>query len=580
MSTLRELQARIFDKINPAVRFSVTRYVLAIGFFVAVAAFGLISTRNLGVDLLPTVNIPVVVVNTTFPGASPSVVEEQVSQVIENAVSSLSGITTMKSTSVLGSSRVVVNFDPDTDRFADTNQVAALVSAVARTFPNGASAPSVQTFDPNALPIIQFGILARGASLDDVGSYASNDLTPVLQRVDGVANIQVDGAPARQFQVLLNPNQLEYYRLNPQAVTTAVMDSAMNQTIGTVSSNRQTVTYSTKSQPEDIAQIASILVDPGRGIRVRDLGAVRDVPVPTTFARVNGQPVVLVSIQKTTESNAVAVVQNVRDLLASTPLPEGYSVTLSNDTTTPIKASIHSTYRELIVTGIVVAVICLLFLGKLNTAISVILAIPIALSAAPVLYNLAGFNFNLVSLLALIVAIGVVVDDSIVVAENVERYRLHGLLSKDSVLKGASEVFSAVVAASLSLLAVLLPVSFIGGFIGRYIMQFSLGLAAAVFFSLLEAVLFLTVRLAYTPDSKALDWMDFLEAVRAPGQSFRWGFQGFQEAPRHLLRPGIAARAVSFFTGTGGSWPCLVYPAGPLAPVLLREDSLLTSSRP
>ncbi len=135
MSTLRDLQAKIFDRINPAVQFSVTRYVLSIGFFVAVAAFGLISTMNLGVDLLPSVNIPVVVVNTTFPGASPSVVEQQVSQVIENAVSTLSGITTMKSTSVLGSSRVVISFDPDTDRFADTNQVAALVSAVARSFP-------------------------------------------------------------------------------------------------------------------------------------------------------------------------------------------------------------------------------------------------------------------------------------------------------------------------------------------------------------------------------------------------------------------------------------------------------------
>ena len=144
----------------------------------------------------------------------------------------------------------------------------------------------------------------------------------------------------------------------------------------------------------------------------------------------------------------------------------------------------------------------LLFLGKLNTAFSVILAIPIALSASPVLYKLAGFSFNLVSLLALIIAIGIVVDDSIVVSENVERYRAMGFGLKESVLKGASEVFSAVVAASLSLLSVLLPVSFIGGFIGAYLQQFSLGLAAAVAFSLLEAVLFLTVRLAYTPESK------------------------------------------------------------------------------
>jgi hydrophobic/amphiphilic exporter-1 (mainly G- bacteria), HAE1 family len=525
MSTLRDLQAKVFDRINPAVRFSVTRYVLSIGFFVAVVAFGLISTRNLGVDLLPAVNIPVVVVNTSFPGASPPVVEEQVSQVLENAVSTLSGITTMKSTSVLGFSRVVISFDPDTDRFADTNQVAALVSAAARSLPNGVSAPSVQTYDPNALPILQLGILATGASLEDVGSYAENDLTPILQRVDGVANIQLDGAPQRQFQVLLNPNKLGYYRVNPQQVTGAVAGSALNQSIGTVSSNGQTITFSTQSSPEDIAQISSILVDATRGIRVSDLGAVRDVPQPTTFARVNGRPVALVSIQKTTESNAVAVVQNVRDLLAVTPLPSGYSIVVSNDTTEPIKASIRSTYRELIITGIVVAMVCLLFLGRLNTALSVILAIPIALSAAPVLYKLAGFNFNQVSLLALIVAVGIVVDDSIVVAENVERYRLMGYSLKDSVLKGASEVFSAVVAASLSLISVLLPVSFIGGFVGHYLMQFSLGLAAAVLFSLFEAVLFLTVRLAYTPDARPRGWKDLGEAVRSPGREMQWGLR-------------------------------------------------------
>ncbi len=172
----------------------------------------------------------------------------------------------------------------------------------------------------------------------------------------------------------------------------------------------------------------------------------------------------------------------------------------------------------------------LLFLGKLNTAISVILAIPIALSASPVLYKLAGFSFNLVSLLALIIAIGIVVDDSIVVSENVERYRAMGFSLKESVLKGASEVFSAVVAASLSLLSVLLPVSFIGGFIGAYLQQFSLGLAAAVAFSLLEAVLFLTVRLAYTPEIEnpelgrlRASWIQLPDAIR-------WGLRVWRKA--------------------------------------------------
>ena len=149
-----------------------------------------------------------------------------------------------------------------------------------------------------------------------------------------------------------------------------------------------------------------------------------------------------------------------------------------------------------------------------------ILAVPIALSAAPVLYNLAGFTLNLVSMLAMIVAIGIVVDDSIVVAENVERYRAMGFTQKEAVLKGASEIFSAVVAATLSLLSVLIPVSFIGGIIGQFLRQFALGLAAAVGFSLLEAVLFLTVRLAYTPErtghSTGVTWRKASECSATP----------------------------------------------------------------
>src|SRR5208337_3463996 len=204
-------------------------------------------------------------------------------------------------------------------------------------------------------------------------------------------------------------------------------------------------------------------------------------------------------------------------------------------------------YHELFITALVVALIVLLFLGKLNTALSVILAIPIALSASPVLYRMAGFSLNQVSLLALITAIGIVVDDSIVVSENVERYLAMGFSLKESVLRGASEVFSAVVAASLSLLSVLLPVSFIGGFIGAYIQQFSLGMAAAVAFSLLEAVLFLTVRLAYAPELKDLTWKDFLHSwIRLP-ESIRWGLKSWRKAAG-IIGGLIAAALILGFT--------------------------------
>ena len=529
MNTLRNYEAKVFNKINPLVNFSVTRYVLAVGIFVAVAIFGIVSIRGLGVDLLPNIVIPAVVVRTSYPGATPSVMDLQVTQVIENVVSTVSGITDINSFSSQGISRVILTFDPSTDKYADANQVATAVSAAVRNLPANVTAPTIQTFDPNSAPVIQFGLAGQGTDLADVNDYVQNVLGPSLERIDGVATVLTDGGPSKQFEVLLNPDRLRYYNLAPQDVVSAISNSALQMPIGTIVKNNNSLTFSTQNQPTDISQIAQTLVDSNRGIRVDQVGSVWGTPAATDYARVNGRPEVLVSVQKTTDANAVAVAAAVRKTLAATTLPSGYGIEISNDTTGPIQASVDSTYHELFITAIVVAIIVLLFLGKLNTALSVIFAIPIALSAAPVLYRLAGFSFNLVSLLALIIAIGIVVDDSIVVSENVERYRAMGFSLRDSVLRGASEVFSAIVAASLSLLSVLLPVSFIGGFIGSYLQQFSLGLAAAVAFSLLEAVLFLTVRLAYTPESKSLTWGDFVRSFVQLPDAIRWGFRSWRK---------------------------------------------------
>ncbi|HYW82958.1 MAG TPA: efflux RND transporter permease subunit, partial [Spirochaetia bacterium] len=423
--------------------------------------------------------------------------------------------------------------------YADANQVATAVAAAVRNLPTNVTTPTIQTFDPNSTPVIQFGLAGQGADLADVNDYVQNSMGPLLERVDGVATVLTDGGPSKQFEVLLSPDRLRYYNLTPQDVVGAITSSALQMPIGTIVKNNNALTFSTQNQPANLAQIAQTLVDSGRGIRVDQVGSVWGAPAATNYARVNGRPMVLVSVQQTTDSNAVAVAAGVRKALAGINLPSGYQITVSNDTTGPIRASVASTYHELFITAIVVALIVLLFLGKLNTAFSVILAIPIALSASPVLYRLAGFSFNLVSLLALIIAIGIVVDDSIVVSENVERYRAMGFNLRDSVMRGASEVFSAVVAASLSLLSVLLPVSFIGGFIGSYLQQFSLGLAAAVAFSLLEAVLFLTVRLAYTPESKSLSWGDFLRSWVQLPDAIKWGLRVWKKALGIIV--GLAA---------------------------------------
>ncbi len=525
----RALQQKLWDKVNPIVGFSVTRYVLSIGIFVGVVVFGFISTRSLGVDLLPTITIPVVSVNTTYTGASPDSVDRQVTQVVEGALAQVSGVSSISSTSSTGRSRVTLEFETGTNQNSAVNQVASLVASAARGLPTGANTPTVQSFNPNAAAILQFGVTGGKASLDDVYDYADNVLTPLLQRVDGVADVTLTGGSQRQVKVLLDANLLSSFGITPAQVSSAISSSNVNSSIGTITKDNDTLTYTTNSTLTSTSDIAGVVVDNARGIRVSDLGEVQASNTTDSYTRVNGLPVVLVAIQQTAGSNAVSVVDGVKSVIAKTKLPANYAVTYSNDTTGPIRSAISSTTHELWVTALVVALVTLLFLGRLNTAFTVIAAIPISLAGAPILYNLLGFTFNQVSLLALIVAIGIVVDDSIVVAENVERYRALGYDRKEAVLRGASEVFSAVAAASLSLLAVLIPVSFTAGIVGEYVKQFALGLSAAVLLSWLEALLFLTVRMAYTPDSHQLTWRDLGKSFAAAPARFLGGLASVRQ---------------------------------------------------
>jgi HAE1 family hydrophobic/amphiphilic exporter-1 len=310
MSAFRDLETKVFERVNPLVRFSVTRYVLAVGLFIAVVAFGLISTLTLGVDQFPNINIPVVAVTTLYPGATPSVIDQQVTKVIENIVSSVKGVTDIESSSSTGASQVIIFFDQNSDQNTDANQVAAQVSAAVRQLPSGVDPPTVQTYDPNNFPILQFGIAGQGANLADVADYVQNDLAPVLTLVSGVANIKVDGGPTRTFQVLLDPNKLQSYNLTPQQIVNAIKMSAINRPIGTFASHNNSMAFVTENVPESVNQIGRIMVDPARSVMVNDISAVRDLPVPTNYARVNGKPVVLVSVLQTPTSNAVAVVDS------------------------------------------------------------------------------------------------------------------------------------------------------------------------------------------------------------------------------------------------------------------------------
>ncbi len=512
-------------RINPAIGFSVSRYVFSIGIFVAVVLLGLISIPKLGVDLLPNFSVPVLAVSTTYAGATPDQVDLNISRKIEDALSTLSGVSDISSTSVSGRSAVIITYANGTDIDSAANAVSQAVAGIRGLLPSSADAPVVQKFDPNAQPIITLSLLGGAARISDLNTYATDTLKPLLERQTGVADVSVSGGPSRQVQVLLDPQALQSYNLTPARVIASIQASALDLPAGNISQNGSSVGFSTRATPTSTADVQNILVDSQRGVRVSDIGTVRDTAEnASSYARLNGKPAVLISIRKASGSNSVSVADSVRAASEKLRLPAGYQLLAASDDTRQTKSSVNDTYKEFFIGIAAVGFVVLLFLGRLNTVFAVVLAIPISVSAAPLLYSLMGFTFNIISLLAIIVAIGIVVDDSIVVAENVQRYRDQGYGLVRSVLIGGSEVFSAVTAASFSLLAVLIPLSFMPGILGQFFRQFGLGLAAAITLSWLESLLFLTVRMAYTTDSRPISWRGFGQRLTRLPEMVRWAY--------------------------------------------------------
>ncbi|MDX2005180.1 MAG: efflux RND transporter permease subunit [Meiothermus sp.] len=544
-------------KENPLIKFFVERFVFSTAAFLALVLFGAIAGSRVGVDLLPRFDVPVVAVTTTYPGAGPEEVETQVSRKIEDSVSTLSGLDQVASISGEGFSQVIVsfNFGEDINRVA--TDVSQRVAAVRGQLPRDAQAPVVQRFDPAAAPIVFIALSADGRDLREVATYAEDVLKPQLQLVSGVADIQVQGAPTRQVQVLLDPFKVSQYNLSPSQIVGAIQASALAVPAGSQSADGRRLLFTLRNQPANPQQVATILIDAQRGITVSDVGVVRDAQAePTRLTRLSGDPVVLLSIRKTPDANAVSVAQGIKDTVNKARLPAGYQARAVGDTTTFIEATVEDTVKEVFIVAGVVTLITLIFIGKLNSVFSVVVAIPITLAGSLLVFGLLGFTYNIISLLAIILAVGIVVDDSIVVAENIERYRAMGYSAKDAVLKGSTEVLSAVSAATLSLIAVFMPISFLPGIIGEFFRQFGIVLAAAVFVSWLEALFFLTVRLAYFPDPEPPTWGQLGRRITLIGKDLMWGLtRGWRSPLGWITGLVVAAMAVATLVRVVGLIP-------------------------
>ncbi|MFN2322648.1 MAG: efflux RND transporter permease subunit, partial [Trueperaceae bacterium] len=547
------------------IAFFVERWVFALAIFLAVAFFGLSAGTRIGVDLLPEFEFPIVAVNVTYAGAGAAETAQQLAEPIEDAVARLAGVTDVSSFSGEGFSFVIVQFAFGTSVDQAAIDVKQATDAIAPSLPEDAGDPTIQKFDPNDQPILNLALVAPGVDLLEVERVARDRVEARLQSTAGIAAITTLGPVTREIQVLLDPARLRALGLTPSQVAGALRAGAATVPAGAIEVGGERILLSVRRTPADAADVANTFIDTARGLTAVDVATVRDtIADAERFVRLDGEPAVLMEVRKASGANSVSAARGLKAAMADLELPAGYELRIVGDTTVFIENSVFDTVNETLLAIAAVALIVLLFVGRLGSTFSVVLAIPITITGAVLIFGLLGFTFNTVTLLAITVAVGLVVDDSIVISENVERYRAMGSNLKEAVFKGAGEVAVAVLTATLSLLAVFVPIAFLPGVIGQFFSQFGLSLAATIFVSYLEAMFFLTVRLAYLPNPLPPTWRAIGPALRALRPDARWTARQWTRARTYL---GAGALAVVAGAAVAQGWTSAVVPWPATVPV-------------
>jgi HAE1 family hydrophobic/amphiphilic exporter-1 len=468
----------------------VKRPVFATVLILSLTVIGVFSFTRLGVDRFPKIDFPTVVVTTIQPGAAPEQIETEISDKIEEAVNTISGIDDLRSISSEGISQVMVAFVLEKDTDVAAQEVRDKVNGVLPLLPKTIQQPRVDRFDPDAAPVLSLAVSAN-KPVRDITEYADKVLRRQLESVNGVGQVLVLGGRSRQINIWLDGERLRAYNLTVTDVSRALQSQNVEIPGGRMDQGPQSVTLRTRGRVQTVAEFNDIVIreKDGHPVRVGDVARVDDSEADAeTIANVNGAGTVLLQVRRQSGTNTVEVVDAVLERLGDLKagLPPGYNVRVVRDTSEFIKAAIHNVEEHLIVGSILAALVVLLFLTNLRSTVISAIAIPTSIVATFGLIWYMGFTLNLMTMLALTLSVGIVIDDAIVVLENIYRFieekhddQFH------AAVEATQEIGLAVLATTLSLVAIFVPVAFMGGIVGRFMKSFGLTMAFAILVSLL-----------------------------------------------------------------------------------------------
>jgi hydrophobe/amphiphile efflux-1 (HAE1) family protein len=452
-----------------------------------IIVLGFLGLSRLGVNLFPDVQFPIVTVTTVYPGASPSEVESQLTEKLEDAIVSLAGVKSIQSYSRESVSVLVIEFNLDIDIMEAATLVRERVAQTSHLLPRDAEEPTVARIDVNAAPVMTYTLSAEGSDVQAIRRYATEELRPYLEQIDGVAGVAVVGGRERQINVLLDLDAMQGIGMTPLAVVERIRASNLSVPAGGFDEGERRISVRTLGELTSIDELRELPLGNGSDgsiVRLRDVATIEDgFEDNESEVRANAVPAVVFEIQKTSGSNTIAISEAVRERLEALEMPPGMHASLIIDQAEYILENTHEVEISLFFGGAMAILIILLFLLDLRSTFISALALPTSVLGAFFLMFILGFTLNMMTLLGLSLAIGLLIDDSIVVRENIMKHLERGADPETAARLGTKEITLAVLATTATLCAVFVPIAFTGGVVGQFFREFGITVAGATCFS-------------------------------------------------------------------------------------------------
>ncbi len=468
---------------------SVKRPVFATMVIMALVVLGIVSYPSIGVDLFPKIDFPIVTITTTLKGASPDVMDVDVTDRIEGAVNTINGVKSITSTSYESFARTTIEFVLERDIDQAVQDVREKISGIRSKLPNDIDEPRIAKVDPDASPIL-FLNLSGDRSVRDLSTYADEILKEQLQRINGVGDVIFYGMRLRQVRIWMDAAKMQAYQIAPGDVVVALKRENIELPGGRIETKTKEYTVRIKGEFAKIPDFNDLIISYYKGapVRVRDIGRAEDgMEEKRTIARFNKVPAVGMAIQKQSGTNTVEVANRVKAEIEkiNKTLPPGMKINIAVDQSLFIVRSIKEVQFHLLIGSIFAILAVFLFLKNIRTTLISAVALPVSIISTFALINAFNFTFNNMTMLALSLSVGLLIDDAIIVIENIYRHVEDGMAPREAATFATSEIGLAVMATTFAIVAIFLPVAFMKGIIGRFFLQFALTIIFAVLVSLL-----------------------------------------------------------------------------------------------